>query len=116
MKNAATTVVLSILAALTVALAALTVAGCTGDTTPEATAANASNASAQTVELRFGVEGMSCQGCADFVQKTMGQIDGVTACTVSLEERQAVVTAESATTADAVLAAFDGGGYTVTRQ
>jgi len=71
-------------------------------------------AASAPVELRFAVKGMTCQGCADFVQKKMSTIEGVQACAVSLDDARATVLTQSPTTAQAVLAEFDDGGYTLT--
>lgn len=47
---------------------------------------------AKTVELRFDVEGMTCDGCVNAINETVKRMDGVIDCEASLEKNAAVVT------------------------
>ncbi len=67
------------------------------------------------VDLHFKVDGMTCQGCVNFITQKMAMIDGVESCEVSLEKGQAVVKARDEAVAQQILDAFAGGGYTVSR-
>lgn len=50
---------------------------------------SASNADAKTVELN--IEGMTCDGCANTITKSLEKTEGVSEADVSLEEKKAVV-------------------------
>jgi Cu+-exporting ATPase len=59
------------------------------------------------------IEGMACGHCTARVEKALQETAGVTAVTVSLEEKQAVVTAEEGVTDDALKQAVTDAGYEV---
>lgn len=58
------------------------------------------------------IEGMMCMHCAKAVEKALNAVEGVTAVTVSLEEKQAVV--EGTAADEALKAAIVDAGYEVT--
>jgi ubiquinone/menaquinone biosynthesis C-methylase UbiE/copper chaperone CopZ len=60
----------------------------------------------------FSIEGMSCQGCADTITAALTKIPGVQSAKVSLEEKRAVVTADTADVpSEKILAAITAAGY-----
>lgn len=61
------------------------VAGCSDAPGPEG--------QAEAVELRFKVDGMTCDGCVNAVHDAIVKVDGVSACEVNLEAGSAVVRA-----------------------
>jgi copper ion binding protein len=61
------------------------------------------------MELKIGVEGMSCGGCVLSVEKALGRVAGVKKVTVSLEKKEAVVDAEGVDRATLVRAVEDAG-------
>lgn len=65
--------------------AGLMFTGCSDAPGPEA--------QAETVELRFKVDGMTCDGCVNAVHDAIVKVDGVSACEVNLEAGSAVVQA-----------------------
>lgn len=62
----------------------------------------------------LSIEGMMCAHCQGRVEKALKEVPGVTEVTVSLEEKNAVVTAEDSVTAEALKAAVADAGYEVT--
>lgn len=60
------------------------------------------------------VEGMMCQHCVQHVKTALEAVSGVEAVNVSLEEKQASVTAADTVTDEALSSAVTGAGYTVT--
>lgn len=59
------------------------------------------------------IEGMACGHCTARVEKALQETAGVTAVTVSLEEKQAVVTAEDSVTDETLTKAVTDAGYEV---
>jgi copper ion binding protein len=59
------------------------------------------------------IEGMACGHCTARVEKALQETAGVTAVNVSLEEKQAVVTAEDGVTDDTLKKAVTDAGYDV---
>ena len=53
------------------------------------------------IRTTLKIEGMMCAHCQAHVQKALAAVPGVTAVQVSLEQKQAVVTATPAVTRDA---------------
>ncbi|MHC4990623.1 MAG: heavy-metal-associated domain-containing protein [Planctomycetota bacterium] len=92
-------------ARIVVAVALLVMAGC-GSDAPEAAATVT-----EPVVLRYQVEGMTCDGCVQFVSTTIEGVDGVLSCEVSLESNSAVVRATDQAIGDAVAAALEPTGY-----
>ncbi len=72
-----------------VALAAL-LAGCREEVSGEAAKQPVDPARAATVTI--AIEGMHCDGCAGTIQKGLAAMEGVDSCTVSFENKLAVVT------------------------
>lgn len=62
----------------------------------------------------LSIEGMMCAHCQGRVEKALKEVPGVTEVAVSLEEKNAVVTAEDSVTAEALKAAVTDAGYEVT--
>ena len=60
------------------------------------------------------VEGMMCQNCVKHVFKALTGLDGVSDVHVSLEEKMASVVAAPSVTDEALKAAIEDAGYTVT--
>ena len=63
------------------------------------------------MERTFNVKGMMCQHCVKAATKALEGVAGVTAVTVSLEDKQAVV--EGTATDEALTAAIVDAGYEV---
>jgi Cu+-exporting ATPase len=96
---------------IVIALATLFAAGCDGNArTPVA------STSVATTELRFDVEGMTCDGCVQFIESRIGRIDGVAGCEVSLDEGSAVVLARDESVAPAILESLASTPYRVRPQ
>ena len=66
------------------------------------------------MQITIHVEGMMCPHCQAHVQKALEAVPGVTAVTVSLKDKQAVVTAAPAVTKDALCQAVQAAGYQAT--
>ena len=62
----------------------------------------------------LSIEGMMCSHCTGRVEKALKETAGVKDVTVSLEEKNAVVTAEESVTAEQLKAAVTDAGYEVT--
>lgn len=43
-------------------------------------------------EIKLKIEGMHCTGCSNRLEKVLNNTDGVEKATVSLEEKQAIIT------------------------
>lgn len=59
------------------------------------------------------IEGMMCGHCTGRVQKALEALEGVKAVTMSLENKQAVVEADSEVTNETLTAAVTEAGYEV---
>nr|WP_269140341.1 heavy metal-associated domain-containing protein [Pectinatus haikarae] len=59
------------------------------------------------------IEGMSCGHCTGRVEKALQQVDGVDSVKVSLENKNAVVSAGENVTADVLKNAVTNAGYDV---
>ncbi|GAB2973990.1 heavy-metal-associated domain-containing protein [Nocardioides montaniterrae] len=59
------------------------------------------------------VDGMTCGHCVASVTEELGEIDGVSAVDVTLEDGTVVVTSAAALTREAVEAAVTEAGYTL---
>lgn len=66
----------------------------------------------QTMKKTVKIEGMMCMHCVKAVEKALSAVEGVTAVSVSLEDKQAVV--EGSAAEDALKAAVVDAGYEVT--
>lgn len=66
------------------------------------------------MELKFKVTGMTCAACSARVEKVTGQIPGVKKAEVNLLAGTMVVTADSETVKDAIIAAITKAGYGAT--
>ncbi len=64
--------------------------------------------------ITLSVEGMMCGHCQATVEKALKGVPGVSEVVVSLEDKNAVVTAEESVSADALKAAVVDAGYEVT--
>ncbi|MBO5523508.1 MAG: heavy-metal-associated domain-containing protein [Roseburia sp.] len=62
----------------------------------------------------LNIEGMMCAHCQGRVEKALKKVPGVTEVTVSLEAKNAVVTAEDGVSTDTLKAAVVDAGYEVT--
>ena len=60
---------------------------------------------------KFNVTGMSCAACSARVEKTVGSLSGVTACSVNL--LTGTMTVEGSATEDAIVKAVTAAGYGV---
>ena len=70
----------------------LLLAGCTSESPPVV-----------PMTLVFSVEGMHCEACVEAITAAVEQVEGVTDCAVSLEEKRAVVLVEDPTLGSTVL-------------
>lgn len=61
----------------------------------------------------ISIEGMACGHCTARVEQALKEVAGVSGVTVSLEEKQAVVTAETEVAEDALAKAVTDAGYEV---
>ena len=62
--------------------------------------------------LMLNIDGMSCGGCVKSVTRILADIDGVAKAEVSLENKNAVIEFDPATTnASALIDALEDGGY-----
>lgn len=68
----------------------------------------------QTMTTTLNIEGMMCAHCQGRVEKALKEVPGVTAVTVNLEAKNAVVTAEDRVSADTLKKAVTDAGYEVT--
>lgn len=62
----------------------------------------------------ISIEGMMCGHCTGRVEKALSELAGVTAVTVSLEDKNAVVTAEESVTDEILTKTVTDAGYEVT--
>lgn len=90
--------------ALVLATLMIVPAGCS-KSEAEATAAAKPRAAVEPVTLTFAVEGMHCGGCAESIQETIVQLEGVSGCEVSFENKTAVVKASDAGASDRIITA-----------
>ena len=83
---------------------------------PEAAPVNAAPNKKEETEMKkeIMVEGMMCQNCVKHVVKALTGLDGVSDVHVSLEEKMASVVAAPSVTDEALKAAIEDAGYTVT--
>lgn len=65
--------------------------------------------------VRFDVEGMHCGSCVAAITAAVKDLDGVRECSVSLEEKSAVVTIADPAAPDRVIDRVTRMGYTVKR-
>lgn len=65
------------------------------------------------MEKTINIEGMSCEGCSGRIERLLNAMDGVYAI-VNLQEKKAYVTVSGAASDDALRAAIEDAGYTVT--
>jgi copper chaperone CopZ len=79
--------------------------------TPAATAPVA-NEEIQPMVLHFDVTGMHCEGCVKAITTAVSNLDGVTACEVSLEEKSATVTVTDSSLAETIIQTINGLNYT----
>ena len=68
----------------------------------------------KTMTKTMKIEGMMCGHCQATVEKALKGVPGVSEVVVSLEDKNAVVTAEKSVSADALKAAVVDAGYEVT--
>ena len=61
------------------------------------------------------IDGMSCAHCAARVKKELEKIEGVEAVEVSVEEKKAVVSLNTAVTEEELKAAIEEAGYKVVK-
>lgn len=66
------------------------------------------------VATTLAIRGMTCSLCASAVTRALEQVTGVKSAKVSLEEQRAVVLADEAVRADALIAAVGRAGFTAT--
>lgn len=93
-----------------IALIAAFIAGCAGKTTGTDNAAQGSAVANKTVTL--AIEGMTCTGCENTVQESVGKIAGVTKIKASHLDSTAVVSFDSTKTSiEAIGEAVTEAGY-----
>ena len=68
---------------------------------------------AEPVTVQYAVDGMHCDGCVAAITGKVTAIEGVSACSVSLEGRSALVTVNDPALAPKVREAIERLGYTV---
>ena len=78
------------------------------------TKSDVSESEEQTMKTTLSIEGMMCGHCQATVEKALKGVPGVSEVVVSLEDKNAVVTAEKSVSADALKAAVVDAGYEVT--
>ena len=78
------------------------------------TKSDVSESEEKTMKTTLSIEGMMCGHCQATVEKALKGIAGVSEVVVSLEDKNAVVTAEESVSADALKAAVVDAGYEVT--
>lgn len=61
------------------------------------------------------IDGMTCAHCAARVKKELEKIEGVEAVEVSVEEKKAVVSLNTAVTEEELKAAIEEAGYKVVK-
>jgi copper chaperone len=86
-------------------------------TAPEPTAEDATSgidAAGETVAINLTIKGMHCNGCVNSIASTVGGMEGVSACEVSLEEESAVITVADASIAPRIVERIDELGYSAT--
>lgn len=74
---------------------------------------HAASAATKT-SLRYGVEGMHCDGCVQAITDKVRRVDGVIECSVNLQAKQADVVVRDRSLAPAVQQAIEKLGYKVT--
>ena len=84
-----------------------------GEGISDTTQSNQSNGGT-TMKKQLSIEGMMCQNCVKHVTRALEGVAGVSQVEVSLENKQAVVTAGSEVSDDALKAAVTEAGYEVT--
>lgn len=63
--------------------------------------------------VSFGIEGMSCDGCANSIERVLGRIPGVRESNVTFKSKEAVVTFDpSRADEGSLMAAITKAGYT----
>lgn len=62
---------------------------------------------------KISIEGMSCNHCVNHVTQALTEIDGIKNVNVNLEEKYAMVDAESSDLDDAIKFAVEEAGYEV---
>jgi copper chaperone CopZ len=67
----------------------------------------------ERIEWTFEVDGMSCGHCARAVDESLRAVPGVVRSTTNHADGRAVVLAEPAVDAAALVAAIEGAGYRV---
>ena len=68
----------------------------------------------KTMTKTMCIEGMMCGHCSARVEKALKEVAGVTAVTISLENKNAVVTVEESATDEMLIKAVTDAGYEVT--
>ena len=69
---------------------------------------------APPVTLHFQVDGMHCDGCVQAITDKVTHLEGVSSCSVSLQERRADISVRDAAMAPTVRQAIERLGYRVT--
>ena len=62
--------------------------------------------------IELTVSDMTCGHCKAGVEKAVGQVSGVSGCTVDLETKHVSVATDGSVTPDALIAAIDDAGFT----
>lgn len=68
----------------------------------------------ETVTVSLAVEGMHCGGCANAIRQRVAKMEGVSACEVSFEKGEALVTLRSPASPDGIVETITRLGYSVT--
>lgn len=61
------------------------------------------------MEIKLGIDGMTCGGCVRSVEKALARVPGVTKVEVSLEAREAVVEGDALDRAKLASAVLEAG-------
>lgn len=67
------------------------------------------------MEKQVYIDGMMCQHCAAHVQSALQALPGVDSVKVELENKRALLTLSAPVEPDAISAAVQDAGYTVTK-
>ena len=75
----------------------------------------ASGGAVEPVTLRYDIEGMHCEGCVAAITGKVTGIEGVTACTVSLDDKKAEIKASRPDLGPKIEEAITKLGYKVSK-
>lgn len=70
---------------------------------------------AKTTDITLNIEGMTCQECVSKVQKSLTSVTNVTKASVSLKDKNVVVSTTDKADADALIKAVEKAGFKATK-